>query len=170
MANYYSPTIVQPKIPLIDITPLEKLILSQIFCAEEDQGELYLYSDEGPLSLLFLSTAELRGAFAASAAIESRIASFIEARIKEAPGDSATIEVDCSDGELSYPFILQDILRRSKTVPYITVVASYSCSRMRPDGFGGSATLVTPTVIDGSSTYQILEELILKHIGAEEAP
>ena len=115
MADYYSPTVVQPEIPLSDITPLEKLILTQIFRTEENQGKLYLYSDDGPVSFLCLSATELRGAFDASTAVVSQIAPFIEALVKDAPEGSETIEVDFSDCDLSYQFILQDIVRRSKT-------------------------------------------------------
>ena len=34
MANYYSPTVIQPMIPNADMTPLELLMLSNIFDAE----------------------------------------------------------------------------------------------------------------------------------------
>jgi hypothetical protein len=38
MADYFSPTVIQPSIPIADITPLERLLLSQIFSAEPDGG------------------------------------------------------------------------------------------------------------------------------------
>jgi len=34
MADYFSPTVIQPTIPVTDITPLERLLLSHIFNAE----------------------------------------------------------------------------------------------------------------------------------------
>src|SRR5216684_4427044 len=33
----------------------------------------------------------------------------------------------------SWEFFLQDIVRRSKTLTYISVVTSFTCSKMRPD-------------------------------------
>jgi hypothetical protein len=37
MADYYSPTIIDPTIPDTDMTPLERLLLSHIFDAERDR-------------------------------------------------------------------------------------------------------------------------------------
>jgi hypothetical protein len=36
MADYFSPTVIQPTIPVTDVTPLERLMLSHIFNAEPD--------------------------------------------------------------------------------------------------------------------------------------
>ena len=36
MADYFTPTVIQPAIPVADITPLERLLLSHIFNAELD--------------------------------------------------------------------------------------------------------------------------------------
>jgi hypothetical protein len=42
-ANYYSPTVVQPLIPVCDMTPLEGLMLIAMFDAEPDRDALYFY-------------------------------------------------------------------------------------------------------------------------------
>jgi hypothetical protein len=44
-ADYFSPTVIQPTIPVADITPLERLLLSHIFNAEPDGKVLYFYAD-----------------------------------------------------------------------------------------------------------------------------
>ena len=41
MADYHSPTVVQPTIPNADMTPLERLLLTRIFEAEPDGDGLY---------------------------------------------------------------------------------------------------------------------------------
>ncbi len=38
---------------------------------------------------------------------------------------------------------MQDIVKRSPTLAYVTAVSSFTCSRMRPDGFGGAAVVIT---------------------------
>ncbi len=55
---------------------------------------------------------------------------------------------------------IQDIVRRSTTLRYVTAVSSFSCSKMRPDGFGGMAVLITADRIVGKSTSDILEDFL----------
>ena len=45
MANYHTPTVIQPTIPDVDMTPLERLLLSHIFSAEPDGDGLYFYKN-----------------------------------------------------------------------------------------------------------------------------
>jgi len=61
---------------------------------------------------------------------------------------------------MSWEGIFQDILRRSKTLRYVTAVSAFTCSRMRPDGFGGMAVLITPTAVVGKSTSHIIEDFL----------
>lgn len=56
--------------------------------------------------------------------------------------------------------ILQDIVRRSKSLRYVTAVSSFTASKMRPDGFGGMAVLITPKAIVGKSTNDIIEDFL----------
>ena len=161
MADYYSPTVVQPEIPLTDLTPLELLVLTSVFSADVEDGKIYLYSEDGPSTQLSLTAEELRHALQASAGHESQLPAICEAALDKASGDTDQIDVDLSG--TSYEYVLQDIVRRSKTLPYITVVTSFTCSKMRADGFGGCATLITPDVVEGGSTHTFLEELIAAH-------
>jgi len=43
---------------------------------------------------------------------------------------------------------------------YVTIVAAFTCSKMRSDGFGGAATLITADAILGKSTTDILEDFL----------
>ena len=54
--------------------------------------------------------------------------------------------------------MFQDIVRRSAAIDEIVVTTSYTCTRMRPDGFGGSVMLITANAIRYRSTVDVLEE------------
>ena len=48
MADYFFPTVVQPIIPNGDMTPLERLLLMQIFESEPNDDGLYFFAEELP--------------------------------------------------------------------------------------------------------------------------
>jgi hypothetical protein len=68
------------------------------------------------------------------------------------------IELDMS--ETSFEFLFQSIIRRSSTLKYILVITSFTCTKMRPDGFGGMATVVTDDTISCKTTHDIIAELL----------
>jgi hypothetical protein len=43
---------------------------------------------------------------------------------------------------------------------YITAVSAFICSKMRPDGFGGMAMLITADTVMGKSTNDIVEDFL----------
>ncbi len=51
-----------------------------------------------------------------------------------------------------------DIVRRSATIEEIVVTTAFTCTKMRPDGFGGSVMLITEDAIRYRSTTDMLEE------------
>ncbi|KAA5601751.1 hypothetical protein [Blastochloris sulfoviridis] len=155
MADYFSPTVIQQPIPIVDMTPLERLVLSHIFDAEADGETLYFHAADGPSNAIGLHRGKLQTALEASAGIVSTAATYVTDHLPAPPPDDATIEIDLSG--TSWEFIFQDIVRRSSTLRYVTVVTSFTCSRMRPDGFGGMAELITADAILGKSTNDILE-------------
>ena len=158
MADYFSPTVIQQPIPSADMTPLERLVLSLIFDAEPDGEAVYFHTSLGPSDAIGLSIDELRAAFDASEGIDSTATTFIAERVAVASTDDTEIEIDFSG--TSWEFIFQDIVRRSSTLRYVTAVTSFTCSKMRPDGFGGMAVLITADAIVGKSTNDILEDFI----------
>jgi hypothetical protein len=130
MADYFSPTVIQPTIPVADITPLERLLLSHIFNAEPDGDGLYFYADERPADMIWLDRAPLENALAQSqAARDSAAASFVTGQLARVPADNVEIELDFSDA--SWEAIFQDIVRRSATLRYVTAVSAFTCSRVR---------------------------------------
>jgi hypothetical protein len=158
MADYFSPTVIQPAIPVADITPLERLLLSHIFCAEPEGEGLYFYADEGPAGMIWLDRAPIEAALAQSPTTDSVAATLVTAQLARVPADNVEIELDFSD--MSWESILQDIVRRSATLRYITAVSAFTCSRMRPDGLGGMAVLITASAAMGKSTDTIIEDFL----------
>jgi len=68
-------------------------------------------------------------------------------------------EVELTEDDLLNRF--QEIIRRSNgELPWISKESAYTCSRMRPDGFGGGAVFITTDDIQYSFTGQWLEERI----------
>jgi hypothetical protein len=160
MTDCYFPTVIQPKIPVADITPLERLLLSHIFHVEASRDGLFFYEDEGPASTIWLDRAPLEAALAQSPVTinTGAAATFVIEQLDRIPADNVEIELDVSN--MLWEAIFQDIVRRSKSLRYVTAVSSFTASKMRPDGFGGMAVLITPTAIVGKSTSDIIEDFL----------
>ena len=164
MADYHSPTVVQPSIPGVDITPLERLILGLAFDTEDDAGGVYFHSWCGPSDVVTLSVDDLRTALEASRTeTESCIGKHVGmllARHDEDAGDDPPddIDVDLTDGDAGWDRMLHDIVRRSTTIAEIVVTTAFTCTKMRPDGFGGSVMLITAEAVRYRSTTDVLEE------------
>ncbi len=158
MADYYSPTVVQQPIPVTDLTPLEHLVLSLVFDAEFDGDAIWFHSDIGPSDSIGMSIDDLQAAFQALQGIRSAIAVLVGECLAAAPPDDTDIDIDLS--VVSWALMLQDIVRRSPTLDYLTVVTAFTCSKMRVDGFGGMALLITADTIRCKSTHDILEEFL----------
>jgi hypothetical protein len=161
MADYFSPTVIQQSIPIADMTPLERLVLSLIFDAEPDGEAMYFYTSLGPSDVIGLSIDELRAAFDASAGIDSTATASIAERVAVASTDDTEIDLSGT----SWEFIFQDIVRRSSTLRYVTAVTSFTCSKMRSDGFGGMAVLITADAIVGKSTNDVLKDFLAEKEG-----
>lgn len=160
MADYHSPTIIQPSIPNTDMTPLERLILTNIFDFEPDGGALYLFTELGPSDTFELPTEEFRVAFAASADVPSRAYDHLRHTAANLAGTDGFAEIDVS--AVSWNFILQDIVRRSRVLGYLYVLTAFTCTKMPPNGFGGMVVFVTADNVEGKSTFDILDEFIVK--------
>jgi len=157
MADYFTPTVIQPAIRAADVTPLERLLLSHIFNAEPQGEDLYFYADERPANTVWLDRAPLEAALAQSKGhADSAAAAFVIDQLARVPADDVEIELDVST--LFWESIFQDIVRRSPSLRYVTAVSAFTCSKMRPDGFGGMAVLITADAVMGKSTGDIIED------------
>jgi hypothetical protein len=154
MVSYYVPTVVQTTIPDTDMTPLERLVLSHIFSAEPDGDGLYFFAEESPAECLELDVAELRDAHHASADVNSVLNAIVADRLAQVEAGDTHVELDLS--VISWATIFQDVVRRSPTLDEVAVSSAFTCSRMRSDGFGGMATLITATAILSGSTDEML--------------
>lgn len=162
MADYYTPTVIQQTIPDADMTPLELLLLSHIFDTERDGDGWYFFSEQGPSDMLSIDRGALEAALAASeGAGDSSANSFVRERLPN-PQSIGPLpsHLDLDLSTTSWEFIMQDIVKRSPTLAYVTAVSSFTCSRMRPDGFGGAAVVISADEIIGKSTSDLLEEFI----------
>ena len=158
MADYFEPTIIQQSIPDADMTPLERLLLSNIFEAEPDGDGWYFFSEQGPATMIAINRTELDAALATSQTVSSEANVYVAGQLAPLPPDQAEIDLDLSG--TSWEFLFQDIVRRSPRLRYVTAVTSFTCSKMRPDGFGGMAVLITADAVIGKSTNDILEDLL----------
>ena len=158
MADYYSPTVIQQTIPNTDMTPLERLLLMQVFDSELDGDGMYFFAEEAPAEMIWLSRRELESALAASQAIESEANPYVTEQLSQAPNDAPEIELNLSTR--SWEWLFQDVVRRSATLTYIVAITAFTCSKMRPDGFGGMVVLITADDIRAKSTDALMYELI----------
>jgi len=164
MADYHSPTIVDPVIPLADINELERLLLGKIFEYDEGGDNLYFHHWAGPESVIYVNRREFEAAATKIPYEEDSPLAELIAQAKNAEQISEDIELDMS--ETSFEFLFQNIIRRSSTLKYILVITSFTCTKMRPDGFGGMATVITANAISCKSTHDIIAEL-LEEAGVE---
>ncbi len=164
MADYFNPTIVDPSIPCAAMTPLERLLLSYVFSSEPDGEALYFFAETGADDMPCIARADLVAALDASMG-QSRTADYVRRAL--AADDSALIDLDLT--LISWDFIFQDIVRRSPTLAHVIVLQAFTCSKMRPDGFGGMAMLITADAVRSKSTNEIVEEFLAATASASGA-
>lgn len=168
MADYYSPTVIQQTIPEADMTPLERLILTHIFDADVEDDGLYFHSQQGPSDVISVFRAELEAALAVSRTHHSVANALAAEQLRTAADDDDNKEIELDLRVTSWEFLLQNIVQRSSALRYITAITSYTCSKMLPDGFGGSALFITADSIQGQSTDEFLADC-LADIAADPA-
>jgi hypothetical protein len=155
MADYYTPTVVEPFIPLAAMLPIERLFLAQVFSEELDGEAAYYFSEDGACDLISLSAEEVRAALDAATPETSRLAQKLIDEQPDAILGDDDIDFDmCGD---LWPDVLQDIVRRSANLEHLTVTMAFTCSKMRLDGFGGLAMLITGTAIRSESTHTLFD-------------
>lgn len=156
MADYFTQIVVHQTIPDADITPLERLLLSHIFDSEPDGNGIYLFSEQGPSDMLWLARTDLETALVASSAVKSAANEFIRGQLADLEVDATEVEIDMS--EPGWPFLFQDIVCRSSTLKFVSIEAAFTCSKMRSDGFGGMAMLITADEVFSKSTGELLQD------------
>ena len=154
MADYFTPTVIEQPLPLADITPLERLVLGAIFETDKTEEGLSCFAPGSVDDCPLLSVGPLRDAWAQADGTPSRLHDLVTGQLAETAADAQVLDLSV-DG---YAFILQDIVRRSDTLTHVSIEAAFTCSKMRPDGFGGMATLITAEDIISETTTGLLEK------------
>lgn len=164
MADYHSPTVIAPAIPATDVTPLERLILALALDEGEASEGFSFYSWEGASDIISTDPDDLRSVWKASQDRDSRINAVVATLLAQYdatdPGDrDSYIDVRLNEGPVGIAEILQDIVRRSPTLREIVLHISFTCTKLRADGFGGSVTRITADAMQHHSTDDMLEQM-----------
>ena len=162
MADYHSPTVVQPDIPVAAMTPLERRLLCELFEHEGNDQAVYFFASDNVADTAWIATAELVELLGRDNGMVSRIADAVRAEI--AKGDLGEDEFELDFSMIGYDLIFQDIVRRSPDLDHVQIIAAWTCTKMRPDGFGGMATVITADEVQSMSTASYIEE-VLGHLG-----
>lgn len=155
-----------PPIPLADITPLEKLVLTHVLECSETEAGLVLFTDTGPINPIILNRQALLDAFAASAAqLESALNAFIGSRIlallpTSPDGDDVAADIDLS--EFPWPFIVHDIVARSPSLAEVTVIQWMNHPSQRLETYGASVSLITCKGIHHATSEDLLKRFRLQ--------
>lgn len=158
MADYFSSTVIQPTIPLSAMTPLERLLLSHIFTCEQDGDGLYFYAEQGANDMPAFPVEEVRAALEASGDADSLAADVVREALADLDAGASILQLDLA--ESSWETFFQSIVRRHPTLAYVSAMSAWTCSKMRPDGFGGMAVLITADDIMARSTESMLDEMM----------
>jgi len=161
MADYYSQCVVSPMLPLADLTAAEQLILRNIFDSEVDGDELYLFAEIGRNTMIDLELPDMLAALAATG-VASAATRLLGKAVAELPEGEAAAEIELDDEWIE---ILQEIVRRSNALTFVTIETGFNCSKMRSDGFGGAAIVITADTVDTMSTSQFIDETLAARLG-----
>ena len=162
MADYFSQTVIRPDIPRAAMTDLEWRVLRDMFEHEETGEDIYFFASHGPHDLVFVEIAEARQLLEESVGVASSVADLVAEQLGKCDAEAAELELDMS--VIGFEGIFQDIVCRS-ALDYVEVEAAWTCSKMRPDGFGGAATLITADDIESVSTAGFLEAAVARVVG-----
>lgn len=159
MTDYYSQTVVRTDIPRSAMTGLEFDVLCQIFSHEAAGDDIYFFAEHGLNDIAYVTAGAARAFAEADRGIASMLADHVAEAVGKLPDGDEQVEIDVT--EIGYEPIFQDIVRRS-ALDFIEVESAWTCTKMRPDGFGGAATLITADAIEGMSTSSWLDEAIAR--------
>ena len=157
MADYFTPTVVRPSIPAAAITPLEMDLLVEMYEHEADGDAVYFFASDGVCDTIWLAAATLKASLATASDAPNAATVFVRKELEAAEPDADEVELDVSDLKEA---IFQDIIRRSGQLDSVVITSAWTCSEMRPDGFGGSVTVITADKVLWSSTTEIECELL----------
>ncbi|HTM82181.1 hypothetical protein [Asticcacaulis sp.] len=160
MADYYNPSVIWPAIPMADMTMCERLLLTGMFehDIDDDAETISFHTWTGVNDMPEFERDEVEQVLNIDDGFETNAHRLLTEAMAHAGNGG---EVICPDlSTTSYEGLLQDIIKRSTHLNYITVETSFMCSKMRLDGFGGMAVLITADRILGKSTNDLLQDFL----------
>ncbi len=158
MADYYSPCVVTPPIPLADLSATEAALLLAMFEYEMAEDTVYLFASRDVEEAPVIDTQKILKALFEDMKIDCEAARILAAALQATDENTRAIVIDMS--AYSVDQVFQDIVARSSTIDYIVVTGSFMCSSMKPDGFGGMATVITARAVAGKSTSDLIVDLL----------
>lgn len=156
MADYHSPTIVRPEIPRRAMTLLEHRLLIGMFSHEGAENAVYFFAEEYVNDLLHLDLPEVHRLLEDDPFPDRYAVTVVRDHLRKLDPAEGELALDMS--VIGYEGIFQDIVKRCEGLDDIEVVAAWTCNKMRPDGFGGMATLITTDAIETMSTASFLDD------------
>lgn len=163
MAEYRSPCVVTPNIPLSCLNAVEKFILTTVLQHERVEAEqaLYLYSENGIDEEIKVSRQKCEAALSQTEPGTDRLAMLLAAEIFAPSQRDDSEPLVCFINGLDPLHVLQGIVRRHPDkLPYVVIQQALTCTRMRPDGFGGAAAFISPSGIEHICTTSWAQERI----------
>ncbi|WP_349507345.1 hypothetical protein [Agrobacterium pusense] len=166
MTNLETQIYTYPPIPLADVTPLEKLVLTHVLECSETEAGFVLFTDVGPINPISVNRKALLDAFGASAQqTESALNTFIGSRIlallpTSPDGNDVAAEIDLS--EFPWQFIVHDIVARSPSLAEVTVIQWMNHPSQRPESYGASVSLITGKGIHHATSEDLLKRFRLQ--------
>lgn len=153
MADYSTPTIIRPNIPAEAITMLELIVLTEMYEWERDGDGLYFFAPEGTPTEIQLDVTQVRELAAVAPEGRGSIVPLLLSKLAELDTEEGSFDLDVTD--MKDAQIFQDILHRCPDIDHVSIVSGWTCSRMRPDGFGGAVTVITRDRIQSSTTNEM---------------
>ncbi len=168
MADYYTQTVIHQHIPERLIAPFELLLLAEIFESDRHDDSFYYYASERPNDFISIDPRVLSVTLAISPE-KSRLRSWLKRQLAGCPASLPHLDIDLTatpHRDSAHLVILQDIVRRSQNeLPYLTIAAAYTCSKMRADAFGGVGIIITPRGVLYQSTYDFFQRFEARRAG-----
>ncbi|MGL4440055.1 MAG: hypothetical protein ACRCUE_12370 [Bosea sp. (in: a-proteobacteria)] len=143
MAQYATPTVVIPALPVDCLNEVERFILTSVFQHQLWEGSLHLFAEEGIDDEAFVCRDTLDAVLDRIEPGTHRLAMLLSAQTMERSQAKDPQPLICFINELEPARVLQGIVRRHPDhVPHVVIQQAFTCSTMCPDGFGGAATVI----------------------------
>ncbi len=138
------------------MTLLEHRLLIGMFSHEGEEDSVYFFAEDYVNDLLHLELSEVHQLLEVDPYPDGYAVTVIREELRKLDPVEGELALDMS--VIGYEGIFQDIVRRCDALDDVEVVAAWTCTKMRPDGFGGMATLITADAVETMSTASFLDE------------